>query len=249
MRELLELLLPRSCAGCGVPGAGCCVSCRRRLSGTRPVSARPQPCPPDFPPCWASAPYSGPLRDVIIAWKDQDRADLGRVLAPLLARTMRVAVRECAPWAQRLNQLGGAIAVPIPSRAAGTRLRGRFPVAEVLRLVLSGLTGGGDLRQVPVLSYARPVRDQAGLSHRDRAQNVAGAMQVSPRRGHALEGLPVILVDDIVTTGSTLAEASRAVRRAGAGPVLAVALAATERRNGKKSHRGPCGIPPECSSD
>ena len=248
VRELLELLLPRRCAGCGASGAGCCASCRRGLNATRPFSAVPQPCPSDFPPCWAGAPYAAPAREVIIAWKDQDRADLSRVLAPLLARTVRVAVRGSPTWAQQFDRVGAAVAVPVPSRAAGTRVRGRFPVSEVLRL-LSDRTDGRGLRQVSALGYVRPVRDQAGLGHHDRARNVDGAMRVSSRLGPRLVGLPVILVDDIVTTGSTLAEATRAVRLAGAGPVLAVTLAATERRTQNGPDNDPRGIPPGCSAD
>lgn len=249
MREALELLLPQHCAGCGSSGAGCCDTCRQGLNASRPRPVRPRPCPPDFPPCWVAAPYSGPLRDVIIAWKDQDRADLSRVLVPLLARAVRVALVECTPVTRQLFAAGGAVAVPIPSRAAGTRVRGRVPVAEVLRMVLSGRAPGSVLRPLSALRYARPVRDQAGLGHQDRAQNVTGAMAVSTRLSRHLEGVPVILVDDIVTTGSTLAEATRVVCAAGAGPVLAVALAATERRSVSGPDRDPSGIPPESSRD
>lgn len=249
MREVLDLLLPRRCAGCGASGAGCCDSCRRGLNDARAFPVVPHSCPVDFPPCWAAAPYAGPLRKVIIAWKDQDRADLSRVLVPPLAHTVAVAVRGSTSWAQQFDRVGAALAVPVPSRAAGTRARGRFPVAEVLSLLLSGRDGAGGLRQVSALGYARPVRDQAGLSHHDRARNVDGAMRVSSRLGPRLVGLPVILVDDIVTTGSTLAEATRALRLAGAGPVLAVTLAATERRTRNGADRDPRGIPPGSSAD
>ncbi|MGB3764233.1 MAG: phosphoribosyltransferase family protein [Ornithinimicrobium sp.] len=189
------------------------------------------------------------MRDIIVAWKDQDRAHLSRVLAPLLARTVRTALGECTPLTRQLIAAGGAVAVPIPSRAAGTRVRGRVPVTEVLRMVLPDRAPGAALRPLQALKYVRPVRDQAGLGHRDRAQNVTGAMAVSSRLARHLEGVPVILVDDILTTGSTLAEATRVVRAAGAGPVLAVALSATERRSTRGPDRDPAGIPPECSRD
>lgn len=188
-----------------------------------------------MPDAWAASAYSGRVRAIIIAWKDQDRADLDAVLVPLLARALTRAVDESPQWAHRLEEAGTAIAVPIPSRAAGTRVRGRFPVAELAHTALAGRTRGVaiqglNIRTHRALRYGRPVRDQAGLNHQDRAHNVAGAMQILPRSAGALRGVPVILIDDIVTTGSTLAEASRAVRTAGAGPVIAVALAATQRQ-------------------
>ncbi len=249
MREFLELLLPRRCAGCGAAGAGCCIECRRGLDHFRPMPARPDPCPPGMPFAWAAAAYSGPLRAVIIAWKDQDRTDLDAVLVPLLARALSRAVDETPQWAHRFDEVGIAVAVPIPSRTAGTRARGRIPVAELARMVLPGRARGLGIRTQRALRYGRPVRDQAGLNHQDRARNVAGAMQVSPRSRAALRGVPVILIDDIVTTGSTLTEATRAVLDAGAGPVIAVALAATQRQEGALPDRDQIGIPPRSWPD
>ncbi len=197
-----------------------------------------------MPPAWAAAAYSGPLRSVIIAWKDQDRADLDRFLAPLLARTLMRAVEEGTQWVQHFDRVGSAVAVPIPSRAAGTRARGRFPVADLMQLVLAGGGPGRALRGVQALRYVRSVRDQAGLNHEDRARNVAGAMRVSTRPCSSLGGVPIVLIDDIVTTGSTVAEAARAVRAAGAGPVLAVVLAATQRQGMTMPDCDQIGIPP-----
>lgn len=82
---------------------------------------------------------------------------------------------------------------------------------------------------VAALAVSCDVRDQAGLGRADRARNLAFSMRVRPRHRAALQGTPVLLVDDVVTTGATLVEAARTLERAGAGPLLAVTVAATPR--------------------
>ena len=81
----------------------------------------------------------------------------------------------------------------------------------------------------PVLRLARATADQAGLDAVGRAANLAGAMVVRPGAG-VLGSHAVLVVDDVVTTGSTLAEAVRAVRSTGSRVVGTAVVAATPRR-------------------
>jgi len=81
----------------------------------------------------------------------------------------------------------------------------------------------------PVLRVRRRVADQSGLGATERRANVAGALGLRPGAAARLGG-PVILVDDIVTTGSTLAEAARALRASRARVVGAAVICATNRR-------------------
>jgi predicted amidophosphoribosyltransferase len=78
----------------------------------------------------------------------------------------------------------------------------------------------------PLLAPTRSVADQAGLDTSGRARNLAGAL--AARR--CADGLRVVVVDDVVTTGATLAEATRALRAAGAEVLGAAVVAATVRR-------------------
>jgi predicted amidophosphoribosyltransferase len=109
-----------------------------------------------------------------------------------------------------------------------------------LRVPSSRSSGSGSALRVPAgyygeaasvlcvaaLEHRRRVADQAGLSAADRAANLSGALQAR----FDLRGLRVIVVDDVVTTGATLAEAARALRAAGAEVTAAAVIAATARR-------------------
>ncbi|MGW4196002.1 ComF family protein [Streptomyces sp. NPDC005004] len=74
--------------------------------------------------------------------------------------------------------------------------------------------GGTPARVAAVLRQRRPVLDQAGLDARERRENLAGALEVTAGGARLLDAGRVVLVDDLMTTGATLAEAARALREA-----------------------------------
>lgn len=218
---LLDLVLPGVCAACDSLQAPLCPGCTAELAlgrFPRPGRVAPDPAPPGLPPVTAVAPWEGVLRRVVTAYKDEDRRDLRAVLAPLLLECVLAAAPP-----------GPVTVVPVPSSRAATRRRGDAPVAELTRTVIR-LEGTGRLVLVPALHPVRRLADQSGLGHRERAANLAGAYAVRSRRVPALTAAPVLLVDDVVTTGATLAEAARAVRAAGGHVVGAATVAATQRR-------------------
>jgi predicted amidophosphoribosyltransferase len=79
------------------------------------------------------------------------------------------------------------------------------------------------------LRRARATSTQAGLSHGDRRRNVAGAFRPG-RASKALRGTNVLLVDDVMTTGSTAAACALALKRAGAARVALLTAARVDRR-------------------
>lgn len=109
--------------------------------------------------------------------------------------------------------------VPVPLYKTRLRERGfnqSLLLAEEILPIFPGAVIDESLRRI------RPTRAQSRLKTEDRAQNVLGAFAV---RGDALKGRCVLLIDDVITTGDTITECARALRRAGAAEVDAFAVA------------------------
>jgi predicted amidophosphoribosyltransferase len=240
LAALLDVALPVECPGCGAAGSRCCAGCRAVLATGAPGPWRPSPVPAGFPPTWSALPYAGVTRACIVAWKDGDRADLTRLLAPVLARSLSAALTGRPSWASAVRDGTPVLVVPAPSARGSTRRRGREPLRDLCRAVLcrTERTAPG-LRGVSSLTLNRRVRDQAGLGREQRADNLSGAMVVSPRHRGTVAGAHVVVVDDVVTTGATLAEAARALAAAEAADVVAVTIAATRRHAAAPERRAP----------
>jgi len=208
LADLLDLVLPRDCAGCSAPGRTLCARCAEALTGP-PVGSRPEAAPPHLPPVVAAGAYDGVLRSLLLAHKERGRL----ALAGPLGRALAGAVAVHGP---------GVLLVPVPSSPAAVRARGQDH-ARRLAAVAGRRLG---VRTAAVLVQARTVDDQAGLDAAARSANLAGALQARRR----LDGLDVVVVDDVVTTGATLAEASRALTAAGARVRGAAVVAATVLR-------------------
>ncbi|MBO1765670.1 phosphoribosyltransferase family protein [Allobranchiibius sp. GilTou38] len=230
VEELLDLVAPRRCAGCDAAGARVCGRCAGDLSAAlEPVSirVRPSPEPEGFPPTWAQGIYAGVLAQVLRCYKDDDRPDLVQCCAPFVRGALYGCLQEDS--AVRDAMLAGTLAVTIvPSSARALRTRGRDPLWDLVTRALARHDGVLP-RPVRLLRVTRRTRDQAGLDATARADNLSGAMRVRDDVGPLVDGRVVVVFDDIVTTGSTLVEAARALRSAGASHVVACTIAATPR--------------------
>ena len=121
--------------------------------------------------------------------------------------------------------------VPMPSRRKAVRDRGEDTTARLARTAARALREVGvPVRAVPALCHARAVEDQAGLTREQRQANLSGALRAR-RAAAAVTAFRVVLVDDISTSGASLAEAARALREAGV-PVLGAATIAAARVRG-----------------
>ena len=225
LAALADLLLPRECAGCGVPGAVLCRRCAVLLAV--PHLAQPRRFPAGFPPTVAAGAYDGPVRPAVNAFKERGRAELARPLGAALALAVAgVLAGLSAPGPVRL--------VPVPSGAAALRARGRDHVRELTARAVAELRAAGvPAAEARLLRRSGRTADSAGLSAAQRRANLAGtfALRDGP---HALPaGAVLVVVDDVVTSGATLTEAA-AVLAPAAGPasppVLAAVVAATPRR-------------------
>lgn len=208
LADLLDLVLPRDCAGCAAPGRTLCQRCAPALA-RRPFVHTPTPSPPGLPPLVSAAAYDGVVRVLLLAHKERGRVGL----AGPLGRALGAAVQA--------HGVASAVVVPVPSAPAAVRARGHD---HARRLAASAARSVG-LPCRPFLVQARTVGDQSGLDAAGRAANLSGALRARRR----LDGLPVLVVDDVVTTGATLAEAARALTAAGADVRGAAVVAATVR--------------------
>jgi predicted amidophosphoribosyltransferase len=202
--EALALLLPVSCAGCDEPDVALCERCALDLApDLRPTRV---PAPGGDVLVWSGLAFEGVAARVLRAVKEQGRTGLAVAFAP--------ALREALTRAGAAD----AVVVPMPTSRSAYRRRG-FRVPELL-LRRAGCRGRRLLR------HARRTDDQRGLDRDARRRNVAHSLVAKDAAG-----LRVILVDDVVTTGASLAEAVRALRAAGADVTAAVTVAATPRRH------------------
>lgn len=202
LHELADLVLPRHCAACGVPGRALCRACS---PGEAPVLLGSSAYP-----IAAAGAYAGGLRRAVLAYKERGRRDLVGPLAAVLAPAL-AAIR-----------VPGAVLIPVPSARTEVRRRGGDHVLRLTRRAAGPL----GLPVASALRLARPVRDSAGLGENARRANLDGAMAAD---GGA-PGSVAVVVDDIVTTGVTLSEAARALRAAGWQVAGAAVLATTPRR-------------------
>jgi predicted amidophosphoribosyltransferase len=233
--SVLELLLPSRCAGCGrldeaeLRTRGLCPPCIDAIRQSVPMSWElPVPGTQRAIPAFAAGPYDGVIRAALLEYKEGGRLCLRHELGGSLAVSAFGAVGSA------FGALGGDCAspllVPVPSAVATRRARGHDPVGAMAATAAGYLRGNG--RQVEVravLRQGRTVADQSGLDVAARRANLAGALTVW--QSALLRGRRVVIVDDIVTTGATAAEAARALTCAGAVVIGIACVAATVRKH------------------
>lgn len=212
LRALTDLVLPRTCGGCGGPGPPWCSGCAawlRAVTGGRV----PQLVLSGGLVVHAAGWYQGPLRAALLAYKERGRRDLATALARLLLAPVASAAPDEVPWL-----------VPVPSQRSAARARGGD---HILRLCRALTRLDHRLGVVPSLRLVGRGRDSVGLDARQRADNLAGRLRVRPATIPSRR--EVVLVDDVVTTGATLRACRRALAATGVTVRRAVVLCAATR--------------------
>ena len=209
VKDAWAVVMPVECAGCQSPDRALCQECARSLVASPTIHSTPQ-----HVRVYAALRYEGPVRRVLLAFKNQHRTDQAGPLSRPLLCALRMALET-----QNLVGVAGnplqIVAVPTSKRAF--RTRGYHPILLVLRAA-----GVGHAR---ALRVAKETTSQKKLGAQERAINVRGAFSATRWLG----ATSVIIVDDVLTTGATIDEAARAISAAGGTVIAAVTIGFTPR--------------------
>ena len=239
--DALDVLLPTECAGCREPASTLCLPCRDQLHeqlSTPLLVSRFATALPLLPlrdgvaeqtedglpvlPVYAAGAYLDEVASVIWAIKEQARPQLAAHFGAGFSRAITAAVEhgrgQPAP-----------LLVPIPATARSKHKRGYWPLQEFFRHATGHNNAYQLLESTPGLStqHHKAHHSQKLRSKAARAAAVAGTLTLNPVLSVALKHRKVVLLDDVLTTGATLAEAYRILTRAGYQVVAAAVVAAT----------------------
>ena len=210
----LDLALPASCAGCRREGAALCRECEPALDvRLEAAPGVPIGLPADLPAPllqleWC-APFTGVTRRALHALKYEGERRLAPQLGAAIARR----------WGRA--GAGGEVLVPVPASPDRVRDRGYDQAA-----LLAGAAGRRlGLPVSHAVERTRATTAQFDLDRAGRAANLGGAFRVAAERRAEIDGRWVVLVDDVVTTGATLAACAVALLEAGALAVSALTVA------------------------
>lgn len=204
-REKLPQITSPICSICGIPfncagGDHCCSACLTD--------------PPHYDSARAALLYDGAVRDMIHSFKYNRRRHLCQPLSLLAIERMSDFLHECKT----------DIIVPVPLHRTRLRQRG-FNQAVLLG---SKMSRGLGIPMLPdVLARTRKTEPQVELSASERRLNVKDAFSV--KKHQMLTGKRIMLLDDVITTGSTMNECAKELKKAGAEIVIALTIARTAR--------------------
>ena len=225
------VLFPARCVGCGVSNEPVCATCRASVPNAPAI-----PAPVGVDTLWAPFAYDGPIRDVVAQVKYRGQRHAVAWLAKAMAEVTADALAHEAvgmvtwiPTTPARRRQRGFDHAELLARALGRQLGCECPVIGSLRAnhVESAMDGSQ-------VAYA----SQTGRSAVDRH---ARARFAATRR---CDGITVLLVDDVATTGATLHAGAAALRVVGAARVLAVTAARTAppRRRRIQPNLGSAGL-------
>jgi ComF family protein len=205
---------------------GLCAICGERIEGPYVLAGKDgeircglcRRVEPPYVKAAAYGSYDGGLRELIHLLKYEQVRPAANVLGRMLA--------EATAGLQPLFKDSTVVVVPVPLHARKRRQRG-FNQSELIARGAVKLMPAENRLEVSseVLERCRETQSQIGLSRHQRRQNMRGAFAVA--KPEVIAGREILLVDDVFTTGTTVSECARVLRRAGAAKVFVATVART----------------------
>ena len=195
MSDLKYLLFPTRCFGCRDLGYLICSNCRKLWNPHIYRSTIVDLA------VYSAVPYSPVAKNILLAAKEQSIKSADQLVRSAMAASLQVLFQKYP----------NSALVPIPSAPASNRRRGRDFINEMAIFVAKDMGVG----VLPLLEQQRLVRDQSKLNIASRRENLAMALSIKPQLRGNYSSESVVILDDLVTTGSTINEANRALTKAG----------------------------------
>ena len=206
VKNLSELIFPSRCIGCSQLGISICSSCR---SSWHPhIYLRELSVLGSNYPVVSAVQYSPVASRVLLSAKESNISAADKLLIDAISHSLNYFVKR----------FGGESLIAIPSRKSAMRKRGRNFLNDISEEVASNSGFKVAVCKAQLLTHSRRVQDQSALNSKQRLVNISGALAVpSKARSNKGDGNigSLIIVDDLITTGATLAEAIRALCAAG----------------------------------
>ena len=193
--DLKYLLFPTRCFGCRDLGYLICSNCRKLWNPHIYRSTIVDLA------VYSAVPYSPVAKNILLAAKEQSIKSADQLVRSAMAASLQVLFQKYP----------NSALVPIPSAPASNRRRGRDFINEMAIFVAKDM----GVRVLPLLEQQRLVRDQSKLNIASRRENLAMALSIKPQLRGNYSSESVVILDDLVTTGSTINEANRALTKAG----------------------------------
>lgn len=179
--------------------------------------------PPAYEKAVAYGAYDGGLRELIHLLKYEQVVPAAGVLGGMLAKAV-----------SKLSLQGAIVIIPVPLHRSKKRQRGFNQSELIVRAALKNLPELHATLDPKVLERVRATVSQIGLTRPQRKENLRGAFRVA--HPSTVKGASVLLVDDVFTTGTTISECARVLRRAGAEHVWVATVARTLKNHAVPPH-------------
>ncbi|NTV22441.1 MAG: ComF family protein [Candidatus Yonathbacteria bacterium] len=209
---ICEALFPSQCTGCGKIGTFLCDTCRASIPPAEPSADK------EVRAVWS---YRHPTVHRII-WNLKYEGI--RAVAPVCAEALYDMIAEDIAEESLVGSNEEMLVIPIPLSRARLKTRGYNHTEDIARALVTSFSDSNLVLATDILIKTRDTKPQMSLANKsERLRNLIDAFTVS--HSSRIIGRTVILIDDVTTTGATIAEARKTLRAAGAREVKAYAVA------------------------